>query len=188
LQVAGQLLSTNRISREERSHVFSTLEAARAGQSLPVPPVPGPFDIVDRGHEFDAAGALSLLFPQIDPDDRRELFSSALQRANGAFPAWYEDILYPDMLLKLPSELQADLLLEVDIKGLAGWSSLQPVAWQTSFLGGLAPSIQSAVRASMSFSSRADQLQMARQGRHELVFALKRLVARGKVSFAEIVA
>jgi hypothetical protein len=48
--------------------------------------------------------------------------------------------------------------------------------------------MQNAVRANMAFSSPADQFRMARQGHDELVSAMKRLVAGGKVSFTEIVA
>jgi hypothetical protein len=92
------------------------------------------------------------------------------------------------MILKLPNELQADMLLEVDVRGLAGWSSVQHPAWQESFLRRLAPAMQNAMRASMAFGSRSDQLRMARRGHNELVSAVKRLVAQGKLSFSDIVA
>jgi hypothetical protein len=187
LQVAGMLLTSNRISREERAFVFATLEAARAGMPLPKPTTPAKHDIVDRGREFAAAAALSILFPLIDSDDRQALFAKAMGRS-GTLPLWYEDILYPDMLLKLPDGVQADMLLEVDVKGLAGWSSLQDPEWQESFIKTLAPSMQNAVRASMAFQSRADQLRMAKRGHDELVSAVKRLVARGKLSFSHLVA
>ena len=188
LETARQLLLTNRISREERGHLFEAVDAARAGLALPLPPPASLNDVVDRGREFDAAGALSLLLPFIDAKDRRALFLSAYQRSNGALPHWYEGILYPDMLLKVPSELQADMLLEVDVKGLAGWSSLQSPAWQEHFLAGLSPSLQNALRASMAFRSRADQLSAARRGHGELVASVKKLVTQGKVTFSEIVA
>jgi hypothetical protein len=111
-----------------------------------------------------------------------------LKRSSGAFPSWYQDILYPDMLLKLPKDVQADMLLEVDVKVLAGWSSVQHPAWRESFISRLAPSMQNAVRANMAFSSPADQFRMARHGHDELVSAMKRLVAGGRVSFTELVA
>lgn len=188
IQVAGELLVSNRISEPERRYLFETLDAARAGKPIPAAPKLAAHDIIDRGRVFDAAGALSVLLPHIDTEDRHALFMQARERSSGAFPLWYEDILYPDMLLRLPDEVQADLLLEVDVRGLAGWSSMQQPAWQDSFLGKLAPSMQSAVRANMAFVSRADQLRMAQRGHDELVLAVKRLVARGKVSFSEIVA
>ena len=128
-----------------------------------------------------------MLFQYIDAKARSALFAEALERFSGSYPLWYENILYPDMLLRLPDEMRADLLLEIDIRGLAGWSSMQQSAWQQSFIGQLAPSLQSAVKANMGFNSRADQLQQAQRGRDELVSAVKRLVARGKVSFSQMV-
>ncbi len=186
LQVASELLVSNRISREESAYVLSALGAARKGQ--PLPQAPKHEGVLDRGREFDAPGALSVLLSRIDPEARAELFAAAFDRSGGTFPSWYENILFGDMLLKLPDDVRADLLLEVDLKGLAGWSSVQQPQWQEGFLRKLAPSMQSAVRASMSFGSRADQLRLARRGHHELVTAVKRQVARGKLSFGELVA
>jgi hypothetical protein len=186
LRVAEELLASNRISKEELAYLFEVLKSARGGR--PLPKAPAPVGIADRGREFDAAGALSVLFPRIAATERLALFNTARERSSGTFPRWYEDILYPDMLLKLPQELQSDLLLDVDVKGLAGWSSVQHPEWQESFLNRLAPSMQSAIRASMAFASRADQFRLARHGHDELVSAVKKQVARGKVSFAEIVA
>ncbi len=185
LQVAEQLLLSNRISKDETALIFDALRAARAG--LPVKSSPSSQGIVDRGREFDAAGALSILLPQIHADDRSALFNAALERQNGSFPLWYEEILFPDMLLKLPAELQTDMLLDVDIRGLAGWYSMQHAGWQERFMGRLQPAMQSALRASLAFASRADQLLLARRGRSELATAIKRLVARGKISFADVV-
>lgn len=186
LEVADQLLVSNRISKEETSHVFEVLNAARAGK--PLPPPPRPHGIPDRGREFDAAGALSVLMARIEPSQRSELFARALERSGGTFPRWYEDILYGDMLLRLPEEMRKDMLLGVDVRGLAAWASVQNPQWQESFLGKLAPSMQAAVRASMAFASRADQLRHARRGQHELVAAMKKQVSQGRVSFAEMVA
>ncbi|HVG63312.1 MAG TPA: hypothetical protein VNA24_32405 [Hyalangium sp.] len=187
LKVASHLLVSNRMSNEEQGYLFEALDAARAGRSLPSPPTSAPDAIRDRGHEFDAAGALSILFTYVGAEDRQALLTSMLKRSSGAFPSWYQDILYPDMLLKLPQDVQADMLLEVDVKVLAGWSSVQHPAWRESFISKLAPSMQNAVRANMAFSSSADQFRMARRGHDELVSAMKRLVAGGRVSFTEIV-
>ena len=188
LQVANQLLGSNRMSDDDRKYIFSALDEARAGRPLPPPPRAAAHDIVGRGREFDAAAALSSLFPHIEAEDRQALFLSALQRSSGVFPLWYEDILYPDMLLKLPEELRADLLLQVDLKGLGAWSSLQPQSWQQQFLSRLSASMQNAVRANSSFSSRPEQLRLAKLGHDELVGALKRVVSSGRVSFPELVA
>ena len=185
VRIANELLASNRISKEETVHLFEVLDAARAGK--PLPPAPPAQGILDRGRPFDAAGALSVLLPLIESSERGELFTRALGRSGGTLPLWYQDILYGDMLLKLPDELQRDLLLEVDVRGLAGWSSVQQPAWQESFIARLAPTMQNAIRANMSFVSREEQLRAARRGQNELVSAVKKQVARGKVSFAEII-
>ncbi|WP_309894593.1 hypothetical protein [Archangium sp.] len=184
-RVANELLASNRISKEETVHLFEVLDAARAGK--PLPPAPPAQGILDRGRQFDAAGALSVLLPLIESSERGTLFTRALARSGGTLPLWYQDILYGDMLLKLPDELQRDLLLDVDVRGLAGWSSVQQPTWQESFIARLAPAMQNAIRANMSFVSREEQLKAARRGQNELSSAVKKQVARGKVSFAEII-
>ncbi len=186
VRVASELLASNRISKEETVHLFEVLDAARAG--MPIPPAPAAQGLLDRGRPFDAAGALSVLLPLIESAERGALFARALERSGGTLPLWYQDILYGDMLLKLPDELQRDLLLDVDVRGLAGWSSVQQPAWQENFIGRLAPAMQNAIRANMSFVSREEQLRAARRGQSELSSAVKKQVARGKVSFAEIIA
>ncbi|MGI5863824.1 MAG: hypothetical protein ACOX6T_17455 [Myxococcales bacterium] len=186
VELAEQLLRSNRISQEEQEALFSALDSARSGLPLPQLFEPSDHQIVDRGREFDAPGALSMLLPQLDPEDRGELLTRALQRSSGVLPGWYEQILFPDMLLKVPKDLRVDLLLEVDVRALAGWSSLQPADWQESFLAQLAPTMQNAVRANQAFGSRADQLRYAQRGQQELVAALQKLAAQGKVSFREM--
>jgi len=185
LQVAAELLASNRISPEETEGLFELLTAARSGK--PLPPPRAAQGITDRGRTFDAAGALSVMLPLIDPDDRRALFAHEQERAGGTLPRWHEDILYGDMLLKLPEEPQRDLLLEVDVRNLAAWCSLQEPAWQARFIPSLAPSLQTALRASMGFSSRAEQLKLARAGQAELVAAMKRQVGLRRLSFVDLV-
>ncbi len=188
LQVAGELLRSNRITRQDREYLFETLDAARSGLPFETAPEPGAHEITDRGREFDAAGALSVLFQHIEAAERTALFSHALERSSGTSPRWYENRLYPAMLLKLPNEVRSDLLLEVDIRGLAGWSSLQQPQSRDAFMGQLSQSLQNAVKANMAFASRAQQLSEARRGHDELVAALKRLASRGKVTFSQMVA
>jgi hypothetical protein len=190
LQISSELLSSNRISREEREYLFAALDAARTGRPLPPVPAAAANAITDRGQEVGAAAALSILLTHVEPEDRQALFAQAFERSGGALPRWFEDILHPAMLLKLPPELRGDLLLEVDIRGLAAWCSMQDPAWQRTFVDSLAPSLQNALRSrgNNAFASRADQLRLARAGHHELVSALKRLLAQGRLSFWELVA
>jgi len=186
--LAAQLLTSNRVSTEDRAHLFAALDAVRKGKALPAAPPPAPGGIVDLGREYDAPGALSALLTHMDQPARQALFQDALAKRNGSLPFWYFDILYPDMLLHLPDEARSDLLLEIDVKALAGWLSAHDARWQEVFLGKLNPSLQRAVRTNMSFPSRAEQLRLAKRGRAELVEGLKRVTALGKTSFAELVA
>lgn len=183
-RVAAQLLLSNRISKDETAHLFAALRAAHEGHSLPAAPEDG--HLLDRGPTFDAAGSLSVVLPHIAQADRSSLFLAALQRSSGSLPLWYEEILFPDMLLKVPENLQTDMLLDVDIRALAGWYSLQDRAWQEGFVARLSPSLRNALLAAKAFGSRADQLTLARQGRVELATALQKLVARGQVAFADV--
>ncbi|MBL8952551.1 MAG: hypothetical protein JNK82_17360 [Myxococcaceae bacterium] len=188
LQVAEQLLASNRINRQDREHLFPTLDAARSGKPFPKAPLPAAHEIADRGREVDAAGALSMLLQYVDPQDRKALFEGALSRSSGVYPGWYDEILYPDMLMKLPPELRSDLLLEVDIKSLAGWASVQPASFQGPFVQGLPNTMQQALRANQGFGSRTEQWHLAQSGREQLVQAVKKQLARGRVSFSAMVA
>lgn len=187
LQVASALLLSSRMSNEERAYVFEALDAARAGQPLPALPHALPHGFDDRGRAFDAARALSVLLAYINEGDRHALLEAALHRT-GVLPVWYQDILHPDMLLKLPTELAGDLLLQVDLKALAGYVSLQPLAWRARFFATLSPTLQSALAASQNFESRQTQVQMARLAHDELVAAMKKLVASGQIAFAGVLA
>ncbi len=183
-QVTEQLLQSNRVARDEMAQLLASLKAARAG--LPLPPAPKARAVEDRGRELDAAGALSCLLPHLDADLRAALFAAARERGHGALPPWYDTILYPEMLARVPDAARAELLLEVDLRALAGWVSVQNPAWQDTFLKGLSTSLQNAVRSAMRFDSRAQQLSLSRQGRLEMAKALQRLVLGGALNFADV--
>lgn len=183
--VAHQLLQSNRSSRQERAALFDALSNAREGKPLKNGHAPVLPDVVDQGQEFDAAGALSVLLSHLEDADRRQLFEQAL--SGDGFPGWYEGILSPQMLLKIPAEQRADLLLEVDVKGLAAWLSLQAPARREALVGSLSSSVQAALGSSMTFGSRAEQLSLARRGQAELVTSVRRRLARGALSFPELV-
>lgn len=182
--VAHQLLQSNRSSRHERAALFDAVGNARDGKPMKNGHHPLP-DVVDQGQEFDAAGALSVLLGHLEDGDRRALFEKAL--SGDGFPGWYENILSPQMVLKVPAEQRGDLLLETDLKGLAAWLSLQPTARREALVSELSTSVQTALQASTAFSSRAEQLQLAKQGQQALVDAVKRRLARGTLSFTELV-
>ncbi len=188
LQVAEQLLASNRINRADREHMFQTLDAARSGKPFPKAPLPAAHEIADRGREVDAAGALSVLLQYVDVQDRKALFDAALTRSSGVYPGWYDSILFPDMLMKLPQELRTDLLLEVDLKSLAGWASVQPATFQAPFMAGLSNTMQQALKANQGFQSRTEQWHLAASGREQLVQAMKKQLSRGRVSFSAMVA
>ena len=192
LQIAGELLSSNRISREEREYLFAALDAARAGRPLPPIPAPAANAIIDRGREVGAADALSILLAARRPRGPAGSVRAARSSGRaGRCPRWYEDILHPAMLLKLPAELRGDLLLEVDIKGLAAWCSIQDPTWQRTFVDSLAPSLQTALRsrANNAFGSRDRSASPgARRPRGAGLGASSGCWRRARFSFWELVA
>ena len=182
--LAYQLLLSNRLSAIEQNDIFHALEAVRKGQSIPKQIQSG---MLDQGTQFDAAGALSVLLTYIQPSDRQSLFRHVLERTGGVFPSWFQDILYPDMFLGIAEELLTNILLEVNVMGLAAWVTVQEPAWQANFMKKLSPSLQNAIRANMTFESRPEQLRFAELGQQELVGALKKLAVSGRVSYAEMI-
>ncbi|MCA2981324.1 MAG: hypothetical protein INH37_23880, partial [Myxococcaceae bacterium] len=184
--VAHQLLVSNRSSKHERAALFEAVGNAREGRPLKSGRAPVALDVVDQGQEFDAASALSVLLGHLEDADRRALFEKA--SSGDGFPGWYERILSPQMLLKVPAEQRADLLLEVDVRALAAWLSLQPAARREQLVGPLSPSVQAALKASMAFDSKAALLEQARRGQAGLVDSVRRRLAGGALSFAELVA
>lgn len=184
--VARELLQSSRMSNAEVAHVFETLRAARTGETLPSPPAET--GISDHGRPIDSAGSLSALLPAIEDETRAELFREALRRSSGTLPRWYESILYPEMLLRIPVELRADMLLDVDIRELCAWYSLRPAAWQQALLADVPDSIRGAMRGGMRFESRASQMALAEKGRKSLALALQKLLARGDIALADVIA
>ncbi|MDP2345294.1 MAG: hypothetical protein Q8O67_30400 [Deltaproteobacteria bacterium] len=182
--VAEQLLASTRISKEESAFLFACIGAARDGRALPEPPKPG---VTDRGPSVDAAAALSVLLPLMAVEERPALFARALH-GNASAPLWFEDIFFGEMIMKLPNELRRDLLLDVDIRALAAWLGLQDVDWQRTFAAQLSASMQNALRGNAGFSSRAEQLRLARRGHQDIVKALKSQYAKGRASFLDLVA
>jgi hypothetical protein len=185
-EMASALLSSRRIAQSERAYLFSALNAARAGHPLPAPAATAKHDTVDRGHEFDGPSAVSEVMPFLEANQRKHLFDEALARANGAFPSWYDEILYPQMLSNMAPELCTDLLLQIDSKRLAAWVSSQNAAWQQGFLSKLPTSLQNALVANGQFSSTLERAQQAQNARRDLSLAVQQLVSNGKITLSEL--
>lgn len=185
VKVADQLFASSRISKSESTYVFSCITAALEGEPLPSPP-----DnlVTDRGPALDAASALSILLPLMEPKIRNPLFQRVLESASGAAPVWFEDILFPEMLDRIPSDERMELLLEVDVRALSAWLSLQDADWRRSFMTQMSTTMQKAVQVNSNFESRAEQMRLFHQGHKEITKALKGQYAKGKTSFIALAA
>lgn len=184
-ELAEQLLRSNRMTRGETAYLFQVLEAARADERLPPPPIGS--EVSDRGAEFDAAGALSALLPTVSPARRTALFGGALERFHGSLPAWHRGIFVADMLGSLPDEARTDLLLELDVETLAAWLSLLDAVTKDRLLDDLPSSLRTSVEASAVFPSRARQLALAERGRVDLARGFQRQLARANIPFERVV-
>jgi len=182
--MSEQLLHSNRMDASETEHLFEVLESARAGRPPPAPRPVG--EVSDRGATFDAAGALSVLLPAIHPTQRDALFAAALERFNGSLPAWYRSIFLADMLFQISSEARNDLMLEIDVEALAGWTSLLDAETRSRITTDV-PSSLRATLSGISFPSRQRQLAQAERGREELARGFQRQLARANVPFERAV-
>lgn len=180
-ELSEMLLRSNRMDTAETDHLFRLLAAVRSGQPLPAAPQDGA--VSDRGAEFDAVGALSVLLEHVDAGRRGALFGEALDRYHGSLPTWFRGILTSDLLLALTDEARTDLMLEVDVTALAAWISLLDPATRDQLLGTLPSSLRNSLRASDTFPSRARQLLLAERGRRELARGLQAQLARAGLSF-----
>jgi hypothetical protein len=183
--VSAELVSSTRISLRESAHLATCIEAVRHGDTMP--PAPASASQHEHGPALDSATALSILLPHMSSADRAELFADAQRKHGGALPHWHEDIVFSHMLAALPVELRNDLLLELDIRGLAAWLQTQQPAWRKAFVKELSEPLQKALARSPATTSRADVVRFAKQGHRELVTALKGAYARGGVRFVDLV-
>lgn len=180
--LAQSLLASNRMDDAESAWLFAAVRAARGDGEMPI--APEPELVTDRGVEIDAAGTLSLLLPHVPEEARAAALGSALQRFSGTLPAWYRDILMPDMLLALPKEARGDLLLGVDIDALAAWRSLQVEADIATVDASMPSSLRASVEAASRFETRDRQVTLADQGRLAIAQGLQGQLARAGVPFA----
>ncbi len=179
-----ELLRSNRMDKNETAFLFKILIAVRAGEEIPT--APNSTQVSDRGPEFDAAAALSILLPYVDDTARGEIFGRALMRSNGTFPVWYDGILFGDMLLRLEDDFLADLFLGIDVSSLAAWLSTQSPASRESILKTLPVSLRAAISSSTSFDSRNDRISLANRGRVELAAAFQSQLSHASVDFESV--
>lgn len=183
--VAAHLLSSTRISLNESAFLLTCVEAARDGQPLPEAPSAGA--VRDFGPTVESAGSLSVLLPHIDGQVRNELFTSAIKRHGGSAPQWYEDIVFGDMLTRLPDDMRNDLLLEVDVRGLSAWLQQQPQVWRREFVRSLSGPLLSALTQTTTAASSVHQARWARLGHTALVKAFKSTYVQRGVRFVDLV-
>ncbi|MFT5681060.1 MAG: hypothetical protein ACI8RZ_001966 [Myxococcota bacterium] len=183
--LAEELLRSDRMDPVEADYIFEVLRAARG--DTPLPPAPNAGAVLDRGMAIDAAGALSILLPRLPAEGRTALFDAALRRLNGSLPDWYRGIFTADMLLTLSAESRADLLLEVDVETLAAWMSIQDAETRSDLLAGLPNSLRASVESVAGFASRAQQLDLAGEGRDALSRSFQRHLSRSGVAFEDVV-
>lgn len=183
--LATELLRSNRMDPREIRAVFEVLRAARG--EAPAPPEAMHAEVTDRGATFDAAGALAVLLPQLSAATREGLFDDALARTHGALPSWTRGILTPDMLLSLPAEARADLLLEVEVEPLAAWLSLVDAETRGSLLADAPEALRLSIQASSVFPSRSRQVGLADRARRDLARGFQRQLARARIPFEQVV-
>jgi hypothetical protein len=182
--LADMLLRSNRMDPAETTHLFGVLEALRAGGTLPADPG---LPVTDRGPVFDAVGALSGLLESTRVEVRAGLFREARARAGGALPDWTRGVLVSDMLLALSAEARADLMLGVEATQLAGWLSLVESSRRSALVSQLPSTLQTALRASSVFRSRAEQLALAEAGRRSLAAGFGEQLVRSGQRYEDVV-
>jgi len=183
-QLAGQLLLSNRMDPRESTHLLQVLAALRTGEPLPAPPTVG--EVSDRGREFDAPAALSVLLPQLGTEARQQLVAAAAARLGGRLPVWVERTLYGEMLLGLDAERRNDLLLQVDVDALAAWLRAQTPRTQAALLEGAPNSLRAALSGSAPAPTRQAEFARVRAGREALAGALQRMARRQERPFVEL--
>ncbi|MGK0359484.1 MAG: hypothetical protein ACI9U2_001786 [Bradymonadia bacterium] len=181
----GQLLQSNRMDQVQIDYLLRVLEASRDNAALPEPPR-GP--ISDRGAEFDAAGALSILLPRLEPAARGALISATVARHNGRLPSWITTVLHAEMLTHLSTETRADLLLGVPLESLAAWLSLQPADAANRVTQEAPAALQQALLATPPPASPGSLYALASEARAALSDGLRPALRRDGLAFQALLA
>lgn len=183
VDLAGQLLRSNRMDERETEHLFAVLRGARGDGPMPAR-LEGD-QVSDQGAPFDAAAALSVLLPRVDPSARTALFQWARQRFAGSFPTWYQGILTPSMLGALDSEARADLLLSIDTGPLNAWVAQLESNHREAILAGAPNALRAAVQAG---APAGDPVALAEQGRRALAAGFQTQLARTGRTLVDVLA
>ena len=180
-EIVDQLMRSNRMDPMEAEHLLTVLAALRSGEPIPAPPEHRA--VSDRGTEFSATAALSILLPRLDPEARAKLVNAAANRLNGSLPTWIEGTLYGDMLLELDDMTRNDLLLEVDVNQLSAWLRVQTPAAGERLLEGAPNALRVALSACPAAASQDAHYALVNDGRKALSAALQRRLLSGDIVF-----
>jgi len=184
LETTDQLMRSNRMDPTETAYLLEVLGALR--ESAPIPTPPDQRVVTDRGTEFSATAALSVLLPQLDSTARSTVVNAAASRLNGSLPTWTKGTLFAEMLLRLDPETRTDLLLEVDVGLLAPWLQLQSTTAQSSLMESAPSALRAALGGAPPPSSSTDLHAQAARGREALSKALQRRLLRGDIAFESL--
>ena len=167
--LASELLRSNRMDAGEAGYLMRVLDALKGQRPIPAPPEAG--QISDRGTPFSAAGALSVLLPLMSQEARAQ---AVAQAAVGGLPAWLEQVMFGDLLLKVPPSARADLMLEVDIVALACWLRAQGAEAQRRLVAEAPAALQAALSGARVPAGAQAQGALAAEGGRALATALSR--------------
>jgi hypothetical protein len=180
-ETVDQLMRSNRMDPAETDYLLQVLAAVRSDS--PIPAVPEHRAVSDRGNEFAAAAALSVLLPQLDSEARAGLVEATMGRLNGSLPSWIKGTMYGEMLLNLGDEARTDLLLEVNVDALAAWLEVQTPSSKVRILDAAPNALRAALSATPVPSSPDDLHALANGGGSSLSVGLLRCLQGGDVTF-----
>jgi hypothetical protein len=181
---ADQLMQSNRMDPAETRYLLEVLSALR--DSTPLPAMPEPRTVSDRGQEFGAAAALSVLLPRLSPEDRARIVQTTSHRAGGRLPGWLEGTLYGEMLLALDGETRTNLLLEVDVGQLAAWLQVQTERARAAILQRAPDALRAAITGRPAPGSTDELHALANEGRTALSEGIRRRLLGGTIAFTEL--
>lgn len=177
---AGELLRSNRATRDELSAILTAARCVSEGK--PVPAMNAVSSASDHGQEINAAAALSVLLPMISAPQRKEVVKHGLLAHGGQPPDWMQYIFFPEMLLKLSADQRTSLMLNTDIASLAAWISEQSQSFRDAIKSAMPNSLANALSAAASGPRRDPAL-----ARNKLSENLVEEYTSQKLSWVELI-